>query len=442
MFVRTYWRTCLTVAAALTLSLSFSGLVHADENTAPPVTVEDSDQSALDAPTDSSLALESAVSEPADSDLAPESTDSGPVLESADSGPVLESADLEPTEPVDPEPVSNEISAIESDTASDTVDVPVVDDMESAGPQLWAYLEVTERSGDICTGMRYCLNYVNGRFEDGDTVSYRLSIQNTGTSPVTGIILQGSLNGAGTPPVLECSSSDQVPVDVTDGSANLQPGTRLECSAQYTLVETDPSLASGNEALITYSVTGTALSGADQATPVEITMVSDPDLGPSVTSVSVELGVSLAEDWPIEIGFIEKNGGIPDSSASVPQDQRTQLNLPGIPNTDVRTPESWTKLLEITQPAHGVVETEQTLLTTVYYKPNAGFVGTDSFTYTIEDYTGQQATATVTVTVLAVPVPSGGTVVPPAQAAGISALVLITVGLALLAARRRAFHLG
>ena len=435
MFVRTSWRTCLTVAAALTLSLSFSGLVHADENTAPPVAVEDSDQSVLDTPTDSSLAPESVVSEPVDADPAPESIDADPAPESTD--PEL-------TEPVDSEPITNEIPATESDTASDTDDVQLAENMESAGPQLWTYLEVTERNGNRCTGMLYCLNYLNGHFEDGDTVSYRLSIQNTGTSPVTGIILQGSFNGAGSPPVLECSSAD-TPVDVTDGSANLEPGMGLECSAQYTLVETELSATSSvsNEALLTYSVTGTASSGADQATPVEITMVSDPDLGPSVTSVSVELGVSLAEDWStIEIGFIEKNGGIPDSSVSVPQDQRTMLNLPGIPSTDVYSPEIWTSLIDITQPSHGVVETEITLITTVYYKPNAGFVGTDSFTYTIEDYTGQQATATVTVTVLAVPVPSGGTVAPTAQVAGISALVLTTVGLALLATRRRAFHRG
>ena len=57
-------------------------------------------------------------------------------------------------------------------------------------------------------------------------------------------------------------------------------------------------------------------------------------------------------------------------------------------------------IVSTTQPANGLVAFTGT---TVTYAPNAGFVGTDSFTYTIEDGRGGSATATVRMTVTALP---------------------------------------
>ena len=54
----------------------------------------------------------------------------------------------------------------------------------------------------------------------------------------------------------------------------------------------------------------------------------------------------------------------------------------------------------VTPPANGVVAFDGASVT---YSPAAGFVGTDAFTYTIEDGRGGSATATVTVTVSALP---------------------------------------
>jgi hypothetical protein len=53
-------------------------------------------------------------------------------------------------------------------------------------------------------------------------------------------------------------------------------------------------------------------------------------------------------------------------------------------------------IVDLSPGPNGSVETDGT---TVYYTPAAGFVGTDSFTYTISDGNGGQDTATVTVTV-------------------------------------------
>jgi hypothetical protein len=58
-------------------------------------------------------------------------------------------------------------------------------------------------------------------------------------------------------------------------------------------------------------------------------------------------------------------------------------------------------LTAVTQGANGLVTFTKT---TASYKPNSGFVGTDTFTYTISDNFGATATATVTVNVSAAPV--------------------------------------
>ena len=65
-----------------------------------------------------------------------------------------------------------------------------------------------------------------------------------------------------------------------------------------------------------------------------------------------------------------------------------------------------------TAPAHGMV----TIATdgSYAYVPDAGYVGSDSFTYTVTDQAGNSATGTVTVTVASAPVIGPGTVTAPA----------------------------
>ena len=62
-------------------------------------------------------------------------------------------------------------------------------------------------------------------------------------------------------------------------------------------------------------------------------------------------------------------------------------------------------MVNVTQGANGEVVLNDD--GTVTYRPTEGFDGTDSFTYTIDDDHGGQATGTVTVTVL----PNAGVVV-------------------------------
>lgn len=53
-------------------------------------------------------------------------------------------------------------------------------------------------------------------------------------------------------------------------------------------------------------------------------------------------------------------------------------------------------VINVTQPANGTVVNNGTSLT---YTPNAGFIGVDTFEYTVDDGNGDQATAQVTITV-------------------------------------------
>lgn len=59
-------------------------------------------------------------------------------------------------------------------------------------------------------------------------------------------------------------------------------------------------------------------------------------------------------------------------------------------------PDTSLSISEVTQPSNGTVVNNGSAIT---YTPNAGFIGEDSFTYTIDDGNGGTATATVSITV-------------------------------------------
>ena len=217
-----------------------------------------------------------------------------------------ESIDADPVEiePTETEQTDTETPAIVDESGTDnpsgTETDSVATEQEPDSPELWVFLEVLNRSEDHLlihsSDAPHSLNYLNGAFVGGDTVTYRLRVQNLGAAPVVGVILQGYSNGAGAQPVLTCAlaNNSAAPVNVTDGSLNLRSGEKIECGAQYTLVDDER----GHQWPITYSVAGSASVGGDDATPVDIAMISDPALGPSVTSASVEWGVRFAHDYP------------------------------------------------------------------------------------------------------------------------------------------------
>jgi hypothetical protein len=95
-------------------------------------------------------------------------------------------------------------------------------------------------------------------------------------------------------------------------------------------------------------------------------------------------------------------------------------------------------VVKVTEAGHGDIVLDTDGLVT--YVPEAGFVGTDKFTYTIDDGGGRTATATVTVAVAAEPIPATSTgMMTPMVRAGMIAVALgvLLVGVARELARAR-----
>jgi hypothetical protein len=107
--------------------------------------------------------------------------------------------------------------------------------------------------------------------------------------------------------------------------------------------------------------------------------------------------------WPLEIA--DDLVTISESSSAVPLDV--------LDNDGGRVGDNLT-VTSVTQGANGVVEN---IISDVTYTPDAGFVGTDTFTYTVSDGHGRSDTATVTVTVTAV-VPTTYSITPQSVSVG------------------------
>jgi hypothetical protein len=80
-------------------------------------------------------------------------------------------------------------------------------------------------------------------------------------------------------------------------------------------------------------------------------------------------------------------------------------------------------LASFTQPVNGTVTAGPDGISLVYV-PGAGFIGTDTFTYTITDDTGVSSTATVTVRVFGIPTVNAGAVTVTEDNSGMTAAVV------------------
>ncbi|MCK9496121.1 MAG: Ig-like domain-containing protein, partial [Dehalococcoidia bacterium] len=83
-----------------------------------------------------------------------------------------------------------------------------------------------------------------------------------------------------------------------------------------------------------------------------------------------------------------------DNSATVESGGRVDID---VLDNDESTPDGDMEVISVTQPANGSAEIEDD--GAIEYRPDAGFQGTDTFTYTVRNEYGAAATATVTVTV-------------------------------------------
>ena len=77
--------------------------------------------------------------------------------------------------------------------------------------------------------------------------------------------------------------------------------------------------------------------------------------------------------------------------------RNTQSNVIDVLDNDSDSEEDSLNIVDVTQPMHGSVVNNGTVLT---YTPNHGYIGSETFEYTIDDGNGAQDTAVVTVNVL------------------------------------------
>jgi hypothetical protein len=182
-----------------------------------------------------------------------------------------------------------------------------------------------------------------------------------------------------TPPVAEDDRSGAVPEETTllhvlgnDWDPDGDALTVVECSSMQgcdVTLNADSTIAftplPGFHGIDEISYTVADIYGATDTAVVEVRVNTPP--------LAVDDNVLTAQDVPLLISVLDNDG---DADGDV-------LSVVGT-----------------TAPANGEAVLEGN---TVVYRPNAGFWGSDSFTYTVDDSWGGTATATVTVTVNAPP---------------------------------------
>lgn len=200
-------------------------------------------------------------------------------------------------------------------------------------------------------------NGTGGSFVLGDVIQYTFTITNTGNVTLSNITLSDAKLGAGTIAV---------------------PGTLLPnavATIVKTYVVTASDIAAGN-------VTNTAVADA-----------KDPANNP-VTDVS---GTTPANNTPT-ITVLAKPAVANNDAANTRQNDPVIVTVVAndVPGSVPIVPAT---VLITVQPTHGMVSVNPD--GTVTYTPNPGYVGADTFTYTVEDANGQTSNpAVVNLTIL------------------------------------------
>jgi fimbrial isopeptide formation D2 family protein len=232
-----------------------------------------------------------------------------------------------------------------------------------------------------------------GIAEAGDTLQYTIDSSNSGvdqsdatvltdTAPTGTTYKAGSLTSGGTA-LTDATGDDignfnsgtkQITVDVGTGATSAAGGVVAPAASIAAVtfeVVVNPGLAGGS------TITNTAgLNYIGHQTSIVFT------------------GSSNTVSTPVPNSAPIANADSPTTPANAPVTVDVLANDTDA-NADALT------ITSTTVPAHG---TDSVVAGKVLYTPTAGYVGTDSFSYTISDGHGGTSTATVTVTVTALPV--------------------------------------
>jgi len=295
-------------------------------------------------------------------------------------------------------------------TSTITIGVTPVNDAPVSGNQNLTTPEDTAISGQVLA-----------TDADGDTLTYSLSSNSSNGSvslnPATGAFVYT--------PNANYNGSDSFVVTVSDGNGGtttstitigITPVNDAPLSGNQNLT-TDENVALGG-AISAFDPDGDTLTYSVSGVPANGTLVLNPTTGSFVYTPNV--GYTGGDSFVVTIS--DGNGGTTTSTVNIGINTIVPINQAPTANNDSTTTDEGTAVIvavrsndtdpdgdsltvsAVTQGSNGSVVIDAVTGNPIY-TPNAGFTGTDNFTYTINDGNGHTATANVRVEVNAIAVP-------------------------------------
>ena len=277
--------------------------------------------------------------------------------------------------PVNDAPVAADDAATTDEDAAVTIDV-LGNDTDVDGDTLTIQSVGTPANGTAAIVGGKIVYTPNANFNGTDTFSYTVSDGNGGTDTATVTVTVGEEND---PPV---AVDDSVSMD-EDTTATIDPlaNDTDPDGDPLSLVGTPTSTAGGT---VTVNPDGTIdytppadFNGTDTITYT----VTDPSGATDTGTITVT--VNPVNDAPVAV----------DDADTTDEDTAVTIDVLG---NDTDVDGDTLTIQSVGTPANG---TAAIVGGKIVYTPNAGFDGTDSFTYTVTDPDGLTDTATVTVTV-------------------------------------------
>ncbi len=254
---------------------------------------------------------------------------------------------------------------------------------------------------------------------DGDTLSFLVS-----GAPANGTVVLNAATGTFVyTPNAGYSGSDSFVVTISDGNggtttslvsigvaavndapitSNLNLTTNEDTAVNGNVSATDPD---GDT--LSFSITGTPSNGTVVLNSTTGAFTYTPTTGYSGSDsfiVTVSDGNGGTVTSTVTIGVTAVNHAPTAAADSTSTDESTAVTI-AVRANDIDPDGDSLEVTGVTQGANGSVVIDSVTGNPIY-TPNAGFVGTDHFTYTIEDGNGGTDTATVTVVVNAVVPPN------------------------------------
>ncbi len=256
---------------------------------------------------------------------------------------------------------------------------------------------------------------VNASDVDGDTLSFAV-----GTVPANGSVTLNPATGSFVyTPNTNFNGSDSFVVTISDGNGGtttslvnigVTPVNDAPATSNLNLTTNENTPVNGAVSAsdpdgdtLSFSITGNPASGTVVLNPATGTFTYTPATGFSGSDsfvVTVSDGNGGTVTSTVTIGVNAVNNAPTAVNDNATTDESTAVAV-AVRANDADPDGDPLSVTSVTQGANGSVVIDIATGNPIY-TPNAGFVGTDSFTYTIDDGFGATSTATVTVTVNAV----------------------------------------